>query len=281
MATTHVSGVAATLLSAYDDLDADEIAEAITCLATTDTISGTPSDTTEKLVRHRTSTAPTHTSAALKPLLSTAHTQTGRATSREAVVRTDQHIEPAQYSPVLGPCVRVRPVLTRERAAVRRDRHRDRVVVLLTEQRAAPAAQTAEPAAALAEPARAAACARELPVLVRRRLHLGRQLGGRTLRLRRAPGLVDRLLLLRALPVALPRRGGIAVGGRRVLPRMPAVAVGTRSPGDASFAITAARPGVVPAPSRAIDVRHPWRQEHRPPHENLVAAPGREARASD
>ena len=52
MATPHVSGVAATLLSANGDLDADEIAEAITCLATTDTISGTPSDTTEKLVRH-------------------------------------------------------------------------------------------------------------------------------------------------------------------------------------------------------------------------------------
>ena len=51
MATPHVAGVAATLLAANGDLDADEIADAITCLATDGEVSGTPSDTTDKLVR--------------------------------------------------------------------------------------------------------------------------------------------------------------------------------------------------------------------------------------
>ena len=178
MATPHVAGVAATLLAANGDLDADEIADAITCLATDGEVSGTPSDTTDKLVRRQPQQL---LDSPPRPFLSF-FVATGRSPQQPAPVLNflaPSPLPPHPHHP--HPFHIPRP----NRAALRRRRHR-RLLVLLTEQHAAEAAQPAEPAATLAEPARAAARARELRVLERRRVHLRRQLGGRPLRLRRA-----------------------------------------------------------------------------------------------
>ena len=55
MATPHVSGVAATLLAANGNLNADEVADSITCLASSGgtAASGVPSNTTSLIVRRR------------------------------------------------------------------------------------------------------------------------------------------------------------------------------------------------------------------------------------
>ena len=55
MATPHVSGVAATLLAANGDLDADAVADSITCMASAGgaAASGVPSGTTSLIVRRR------------------------------------------------------------------------------------------------------------------------------------------------------------------------------------------------------------------------------------